>query len=204
MRIFLVRHGETEWNRTRRFQGRSDIPLNEKGRNQARALAGALSDQRFSAIYASPLKRAVETAKLATAHQPGIPFHTEDDFMEMDLGEFEGIHGAEWIKQYPELLAVWQRKPASVRMPGGECLGEVQTRALRALNRIIASHPSDATLLVCSHSFVIRSILCHAKGISLNRFRELEQATAAYSVICKTDDGFCIEAVNVRGHLDAM
>jgi phosphoserine phosphatase len=203
IRIFLVRHGQTEWNRTHRFQGRSDVPLNEKGRNQARALAGALAGQSFTAIYASPLKRAVETARLATKYHPPIPFYTEDDFMEMALGDFEGVYGADWIKQYPDFLEAWQKNPATVQMPGGECLKEVQTRALKALNRIIATHPPETTLMICSHNFVILSILCHAMGISLDHFRELKQATAAYSVICKDEDGFSTEAVNVRDHLDS-
>ncbi len=202
LRIFLIRHGQTEWNRTHRFQGRSDVPLNAEGREQVRATATALRDTPFTAIYTSPLSRAVETAELIRAHHPTVPLTTEDGFMEMELGEFDGMEAQRWMTDYRDFMKAWIDNPGGVRMPGpnGECLEEVQARAMEALDNISQAHPPDSTLLICSHNFVILSILCKAKGISLNQFRDLQQDTAAYSVILKQGSQYTVEILNERSH----
>lgn len=200
-RIFLVRHGETDWNRDRRFQGRSDLPLNREGRSQARALASALKEEPFTAIYTSPLLRAYETACLIGAFHPSAPIFKEAGFMEMDLGEFDGMEARRWAEQYPELRKAWQENPASVTMPGGESLEEVQARALEALGHILGLYHHATSLLICSHNFVNLTILCHALEIPLNRFRELRQETAAFSILSKQGNRFYAEVVNERSHL---
>src|SRR5512135_1407354 len=101
-RIFLVRHGETDWNRTRRFQGRSDLPLNQKGRDQAHALALALKEEPLAAIYSSPLARAMETANVIKVFHPLAPLFAEQRLLEMNLGDLEGMEGARWAEQYPD------------------------------------------------------------------------------------------------------
>ena len=154
VRIILVRHGETEWNRTHRFQGRSNVPLNEKGKKQARALALALKDEPLSAIYSSPLLRAMETANFIKVFHPSVPLFGEPGLVEMDLGDFEGLEAQHWATKYPDFLKTWQEHPASVKMPGGENLSEVQVRALDALERITRFHPPESTLLLCCHNFV--------------------------------------------------
>ena len=95
-RIILIRHGETEWNRLHRFQGRSDIPLNPKGNEQASALALALKNETITAIYSSPLARAIETASHIGRFHPSTPLIKESGLMEMDLGDFEGIEAQQW------------------------------------------------------------------------------------------------------------
>lgn len=204
IRIYLVRHGETEWNRTHRFQGRSDVPLNVEGQSQVRETALALKDIPFTAIYASPLSRAVETAELIRTYHSSIPMIKEEGFIEMELADFDGMESRRWATDYADFMKAWGENPGGVRMPGpgGECLEEVQARAMEALDRIVEPYPPGSTLLICSHNFVILSILCKAKGISLNKFRELRQDTAAYSVIRKQEDRFSIEIMNERSHLD--
>jgi phosphoserine phosphatase len=192
-RILLVRHGETEWNRTHRFQGRSDTPLNENGIRQAKAMAVMLKDESLTTVYASPLCRALETARLIKVYHPLPLLIEEEGFIEMDLGEFDGMASKEWATQYPDFMKSWWEDPGKLKMPGGECLEQVQDRALHALDRIIASHPENSTILVCSHNFVILSLLCHAKKMSLNGFRELRQANGAVSII----------HVN-KGHMDVV
>ncbi len=100
-RILLVRHGETEWNRLHRFQGRSDIPLNPKGNHQARALGLALKKETITAIYSSPLERAVETASHIAQFHPSVPLMKESGLIEMDLGDFEGQEAHQWKKKHP-------------------------------------------------------------------------------------------------------
>jgi len=202
MRIYLVRHGETEWNRVRRFQGRSDLPLNQEGRKQVRALALALKNKPLMTIYTSPLIRALETACLIKTYHPSVPIFEEKGLIEMHLGEFDGMKVQDWAEQYPDIRKVWNENPASVKMPGGESLKEVQDRAKITLERITRIHSPDDTILISSHNFVNLTILCDLLKIPLNRFRELHQKNAAFNVICKKEDRFYVELVNERSHLE--
>ena len=183
IRIILARHGETEWNRQGIFQGRSDVPLNRQGRAEARALAEALKKEPISAIYSSPLVRARETAQFVRKCHPAVSLVEVPGFVEMDLGDFEGMQAADWAEQFPEFRKIWQDKPASLKMPGGECLLEVQNRAVNTINRIAKQHSQGETLLVCSHNFVIISLRCFTMGISLDDFRKVKQDTGSFHVL---------------------
>ncbi|MGD8894236.1 MAG: histidine phosphatase family protein, partial [Desulfobacterales bacterium] len=184
MRIYLVRHGETEWNRVRRFQGRSNLPLNQEGIKQVNALALALKNKPLNAIYTSPLLRAFETARLIKVFHPSIPIFEEKGLIEMDLGEFDGMKAQDWAEQYPDFRKAWNENPASVQMPGGESLKEVQVRAKDTLERITRIYSPDSSILLSSHNFVNLTILCDLLEIPLHRFRELRQENAAFNVIC--------------------
>ena len=200
-RILLIRHGETDWNRIRRFQGRSDLPLNQKGKDQAHALALALKDESLTAIYSSPLIRTLETARLIKVFHPSIPLFEEEGLVEMNLGEFEGMEAQRWAAEYPDFLRTWQETPASVTMPGGESLQEVQTRAIGTLERITKLYPTESTLLLCSHNFVNLTMLCYALRVPLDRFREVRQETAALNVLFMQGQRLWAKVVNERSYL---
>jgi broad specificity phosphatase PhoE len=200
-RILLIRHGETDWNRIHRFQGRSDVPLNQKGREQARALAVVLRHEPITAIYSSPLGRAIETARLIKMFHFSTPFFEEEALVEMDLGDFDGMEAKRWAAQFQDFRKAWQENPESVKMPGGESLKDVQTRAIDALERITNIYPPGSTLLICRHNFVNLTIVCHALEISLNRFRDLQQDTAGISVLYKQGYRLWVEVVNDKSHL---
>ena len=204
MKIFLVRHGETEWNRINRFQGISDIPLNTKGKAQVEALAQALKDETIDVVYSSPLIRAGETAKAIRHFHPSSLYFEEEGLKEMDLGDFEGMDASLWAKQYPEFRKKWRESPASIKLPGGESLKGVQIRAVKTLERIIQNHNPETTLLICSHNFVIHAILCHALEMSLDNFREIKQETAALNLLYKNDDRLVVEKVNEVSHLQPL
>jgi broad specificity phosphatase PhoE len=201
MRILLIRHGETDWNKVRRFQGRSDVPLNREGRGQAHALALVLRKESITAIYSSPLHRALETAQIIKAFHPSVPLFEAEGLAEMDLGDFEGMLAQRWAEEYPDFRKAWLETPLSVIMPGGEGLQEVQMRAMDTLERITRRYPPESTLLVCGHSFVNRTILCHVLNLSLERFRELRQETSALNILYKHGERWYTEAVNERPHL---
>jgi broad specificity phosphatase PhoE len=201
-RILLIRHGETDWNRTGRFQGRSDLLLNQQGRNQARALASAMKEEFITAIYTSPLLRAVETARAIRVFHPSAPLIEEKGLMEMDLGEFEGMEGRRWAAEYSDFRQAWQENPASVTMPGGESLREVQARAIGTLGRITRLYPPGCTLLLCSHNFINLTLLCCALKIPLERFRELRQGTGAINVLYLQGERLWATVVNERSHLE--
>lgn len=201
MRIYLVRHGETEWNRVQRFQGRINLPLNQKGRKQAKALALALRNIPLKAIYSSPLIRALETSYFIKDFHPSTPIFEEKGLIEMDLGEFDGMKVQVWAEQYPDLKKAWNENPVTFKMPGGESLKEVQARTKETLERITRIYPADTTILLSSHNFVNLTILCDILNIPLNRFRELRQENAAFNVICKNEDKYYVELLNERSHL---
>jgi probable phosphoglycerate mutase len=201
IRILLVRHGETDWNRLHRFQGRSDVPLNENGIGQARALSESLRREPLLAIYSSPLIRALETARMIHSFHPGIPLVSEQGFAEMDLGAFDGLDAAHWASAHPEFLRAWQEDPSSVRMPGGETLAEVQARALESMDRVLRGHAPGDHVLIAGHNFVNLTILCHALGTPLSRFREVRQGTAALNRLIRQEGRLWVEALNDRSHL---
>lgn len=146
--LYLVRHGETDWNAARRIQGRTDIPLNETGRQQARRAGELLTRRRWDAVYSSPLDRAHETATII-AERLGIDAVTDvDALMERDYGEAEGMAFDEIEALYPE----------GVRAPGQETREEVAARVVPALLELAARHPG-ARLVVVSHGGSIRSVL---------------------------------------------
>ncbi len=203
-RILLIRHGETNWNRIRRFQGRSDLPLNPTGRDQARALALALKDEPLNAIYSSPLLRAMETVYHIMGFHPSVPVFNEEGLVEMDLGDFEGLEAQHWAEQYPDFRKTWQKSPASVKMPGGESLPEVQVRAIDTLERITQAYSSESTLLLCCHNFVNLTILCYALEVPLDRFREIRQDTAALNILYMKGKKLKAEVVNDRSHLQRL
>jgi broad specificity phosphatase PhoE len=200
-RIFLVRHGETDWNQTHRFQGRIDIPLNKEGKNQAHALALALKDEPLIAIYSSPLVRAAETARLIKEFHPATPVFEEEGLTEMDLGEFDGMEAGYWAAHYQDFFKTWRSTPAALRMPSGESLRDVQIRAIDTLERTAKLYRSGGTLLLCSHNFVNRTILCFALGIPLDRFRDFQQDPAALNVLYKKGGQLRVEVVNDVSHL---
>lgn len=202
IRLILVRHGETDYNKNHRFQGRINVPLNKTGQDQARALALALKNETLTAIYSSPLSRSIETASHIRAFHSITPLIEENGLMEMDLGEFDGMDSGLWAEQNPDFLKVWLERPSSLKMPGGESLEEVQIRALSTINRITQAHPTKSTLLLSSHNFVNLTILCHASQIPLDRFREIKQGTASFSVLYKEEGGLRVETINQQSHLD--
>jgi broad specificity phosphatase PhoE len=163
----LIRHGQTDWNLEGRYQGQSDVPLNEAGRSQAYELARQLKDQTFAALYSSDLKRASETAEIiATAI--GISYSLDVRFREINQGEWEGQQ-VEVIKaRYAGLWNMRTVDPASVRPPGGETVGEVANRAAMAMDDLARLHPR-AKVLVVSHGLTLATIICQVRGIPVGQ-----------------------------------
>ncbi len=163
--LWLVRHGQTDWNVEGRYQGQSDIPLNETGRAQARDLLAGLADQRFRAVYSSDLQRACQTAEILAAGLR-LPLHLDPRLREISLGSWEGMLFADINRLYPaeiELRGLHQR---DYRVPGGETPAEVAVRVGFAARDIAAAHP-DGSVLVVSHGLTLAALYCLAQSISL-------------------------------------
>ncbi len=158
-RIGLVRHGETVWNRTGRWQGHAPTPISEEGRQQAALLAAYLRQggEAVTAVYSSDLPRCRETASIV-AGQLGRPLHLDRRLREVDLGEWQGLTTEEIQAWDGERYAAVQRDPYTVPRPGGESLNQVADRALQVIRETVDRHQGQYTLLV-SHGGTIRSVL---------------------------------------------
>lgn len=157
--LFLVRHGATEWNHSKRAQGQADIVLNDTGYRQAIATAEELSHVPIEAVYASDLRRAYNTAEpIARTH--GLEVETDPAFREIDQGEWEGLHVDEIRRRWPEL---WGPARHYSTRPGGESPAQVRARALEGLERIVRAHP-EGNVVVVSHGGTIRWLSAEALG----------------------------------------
>ena len=160
--LLLARHAATDWNREKRWQGLADLALNERGREQARTLADELEAVPCSAIYASDLRRAHETA-LIVAERKGLTVTPMRELREIDVGSWTGLSYDEVKERFPD--GYEQMRTRTGRgWDGGETYGEMARRVLEALRRIARSHPSE-TVLVVTHSGPIRAMRAHALGL---------------------------------------
>jgi broad specificity phosphatase PhoE len=181
-RVLLVRHGATVSSGEDSFNGETDIPLSELGRDEARALARRLAEERIDAFYASPLSRAMETARLvAAAHgREVVPI---PDLREVSHGRWEGKLRAEVENLYPEEYRRWESDPFSFAPEGGESGLAVTARALPALLEIVGAHPGGRVLVV-SHKATIRLLLASLLGLDPRRYRDrLDCSPAGLTVL---------------------
>ena len=172
MRLLLIRHGETDWNRAGRWQGHADVPLSDHGRVQAAALGERLHalGEAFEAIYTSDLARARDTA-VAIATVFGVPLTADPSWREMDLGRWSGSSRDEIRELYPE---EWRRIAAGEDLPrgGGETLAAFAARVGDALERLAVRH-AGRLVAVVTHGGTIRIALLHALGLPLARLRDV-------------------------------
>ena len=200
MKLILVRHGETQWNKENRVIGYADVELNDEGRKQVQRLALVLKEERIDAIYSSPLRRAWETAQeIARFHHGEIK--ADDSFKELDAGELDGLTYKEMLERYGEFLKQWVSDPGPLTMPGGESLNSVQERAWQAVGRIRERHP-DGAIMVVSHNFVILCIVCKALGLDLSQFRRLRTNVASISILDFGERGPSLVLFNDTCHLE--
>jgi probable phosphoglycerate mutase len=206
-RMLLVRHGETEWNRQKRFQGQIDVPLNDNGRAQGEKVADFLKPIQIDAAYTSSMARPRETAELILRHHPGIELVSVDALQEIGHGEWEGKFESEIEVGYPGMLQQWQDAPETVQMPAGENLQQVWERAIRAWNEIVAAHSdSDTpkTVMVVAHDAINKAILCHVAGLGPDSFWRFKQGNGAVSVIDYpqgVESSPVLSAANITVHL---
>jgi broad specificity phosphatase PhoE len=199
MELILIRHGETLWNKEGRVQGFSDIDLSDVGIEHARQLALSLQEHNISSIYSSPLTRAHKTARIINQYH-NAPIYLESGLKEMHQGDFEGLSYQELMAREKDFLRKWISAPASVKMPNGESLTELQFRAWKVIEDIIIK-PDNA--LVVSHSFTIASILCKIKNISLSEFRSVHVDTASKTIVRFQNGSASIELLNDRSHMNS-
>ncbi len=181
-RVYLVRHGATELSAEDRFAGAVDVLLSDGGRDQARRLGERLASEPLAAVYASPMKRTMETARLIVASH-GIEVQPVDGIREIAHGRWEGKTRAEVERDFPEEYQRYEHDPYLFAPEGGETGLMVTSRALPALLRIVGSHP-DQRVLVVSHKATIRLLLSSLLGFEPRKYRDrLDQSPCALNIL---------------------
>lgn len=200
-RIFLVRHGQTEWNRVERFRGRIDVPLNEVGLAQARAAAERLAREReVVAVYSGPLDRTMRTAE-PIAERLGLAVQPLEAINDLDFGEWQGMTPAEVEEKYPDLYRRWQLAPHTVDFPGGESLAALRARAFGAMRELAGRHAGRAFVLV-THRVVCKVLLCAALGLDNAHYWQIDQDNGAISTFSYRNGLFVVRKVNETCHLE--
>jgi len=204
-RIILVRHGQTAWNvgassaEGERFRGRIDLPLNERGRAQALALAERLADEPIAAIYASPLQRAMETAE-PSARRLSLTVQPLEGIMDIHYGDWQEHSHSEVARLYPALYRQWLQEPHLVQIPGGESLEEVRDRAMAALHQVMARH-QDQTVLVAAHQVVNKVLVCAMLGLDNSHFWRIRQDNGCLNIFDYQEGFFIAILINDTCHL---
>ena len=160
--ILLARHGETDWNNQRRWQGHADQPLNDIGREQARALAETLAGRAIDVVYSSDLVRAHETA-LIVAERLGLPVQVDVGLREVDVGDWSGRAHSEVEEIDPEGFRRWRE--GGKGWYGGEIYEQMGERVIATVLRLAKAHPGE-TVLIVSHGGSIRACRAHASGLT--------------------------------------
>jgi len=195
LKLILVRHGETRWNKDGLVQGGdSDIELNETGLEQARRLAALLKNEPITAILSSPLQRAVATAEvIASQHQ--LPVEIDQGLKELRVGDLEGISISNLRTTFSQFLLKWWQDGEAMKLPNGESLVDLQQRAWKVIEGLLDKHKTkpelnkDATAVVVSHYFVTLAIILKALNLPLDYFIKFKLDLGGVSILEFRDYG---------------
>ncbi len=192
MKIFLVRHGETTYNKEARFQGQQDAPLSPEGQSQASMVADRFdkaekAGEHFDAIYSSPLSRCMDTADAIGTKLNMKPI-AESGLKEMGMGEWENKTSAEVKEQYitpagRPLISEWKEDPLAYKVPGGETVQDVEKRVVSTLEKIIKENRQDANVVLITHGGPISVILCKVLDQSLKQATRKDIANTSVTVL---------------------
>lgn len=163
--MWLVRHGQTDWNVQARYQGQTDVPLNAAGVQQAQALAYELAGKHFNAVFSSPLQRARLTAEIIAAGL-SLPVQIDDRLREINQGLWEGEIYHDLLIRYPDEMRARREDPYHFRPPEGESAAEVADRVARVADNIARQYPAGCVLVV-SHALTLAALYCQANRFPL-------------------------------------
>ena len=201
MKIYLVRHGETLWNKEEVFRGRKDIPLNETGRMQARKVGSYFAGNPLGRIVSSPLQRAVQTAQ-AIGETTGIPVETTEELTDINFGVWEGLSLRDVEEQYPIEFDLWKRSPQELQVSGGETLAMVRGRASGTLARL-ASIGEGAIVLV-THRVICKMIVLSCLNMGDEHFWDLLYDPASVTLLERQRGSFTLIFSNDTCHLKEL
>ena len=201
-RVFALRHGETAWNVGQRIQGQLDVPLNDRGREQAARLALALQGEDLAAVHSSDLCRASATAQ-AVAGACGLPVAHDPALRERAFGRFEGMTYTEIETRWPEDAMRWRKREIDFAPGGGETLRDFSARCVSALTRLAHAHRGEA-IAVVAHGGVLDCLYRAATQVALDAPRTWQLGNAAINRVLFHGDGFVVIGWNDHGHLEGL
>jgi probable phosphoglycerate mutase len=200
--VTVVRHGQTIWNRERRFQGHSDSPLTARGISQARALARRLARQEFSALYSSDLGRAHETAQII-ARATGHRIVADPRLRERSLGIFQGMRSEEIQSAYPEEFERYRNRDLDYAVPGGESLRQQIERNVTCLEELAQNHTGKSITIV-THGGVLNVLFRYTLCIPFGAPRRFEFLNSSLNVFAFAEGCWTLRTWGEIGHLDAV
>jgi len=200
LRLVLLRHAETDWNREGRYQGWTDTALSETGRAQAEAAARLLTSQPLAAVWSSPLRRALDTAT-AIAAPRRLDVRVSPAFKEIRFGAWEGLTGGEVRARFPDQYRVWRETPHLAA--GAETLAAVRERVLDGLAEMQRAHDGHTVCLV-AHGVSARILILEALGLGLDRLWSLELSPTGISELEFRGDWTAVHRMNTRAHLQGV
>lgn len=202
MQLVFVRHGETEYNAIGRYQGHTQISLNERGFAQAKVVGHRLRLTHFDAIYSSDLLRAVQTAE-AIAHHHQQPVIQYAGFREIDVGLWEHLTVQEIASQYPQHYATYKHTPGRAIYTGGESYAQMQMRAMNALMHVITAHPTAQTLCIVCHGGTIRALVCAFLHLDIDYYPRMWIENCAITTVFYEQNTFRLGTLNDNAHAEA-
>ena len=179
--LILIRHGETPYNRDRRYQGHRNTPLTRKGKRQAKEIAFRLKNESLNAIYSSDLKRTKCTAEVIN-HYHSLKINILPQLREIDFGDWEGKTHDEIQREWRGLLDEWERKPSQIKIPRGESIKDLVERIRSTIKKIVSNHP-DQRVAIITHGGPIRIILMDALGLGLDDWWKTITSNGGISII---------------------
>ncbi|MCE2851342.1 MAG: histidine phosphatase family protein [Roseiflexaceae bacterium] len=201
MHIVFVRHGETAYNASGRYQGHTQISLNERGFQQAHVVAQRLRYTRFDALYSSDLLRAIQTAD-AIAQYHTLPVIQHAGFREIDVGLWEHLTVTEIATNYPQHFAIYKQTPGRAVYTGGESYAHMQLRAMSALMEVIDQHPPEATIGIVCHGGTIRALVCAFLHIDIDYYPQMWIDNCAITTAFYQQSVFRLGTLNDNAHAE--
>ena len=200
-RIIIIRHGQTAWNEGEgeRFRGRAELELDERGFSQARATVVRIASWKVEAVYSSPLRRTLSTAK-TLAEPLKLKVHTLEGLIDIDYGKWQGITLKEAAADDSLLYELWLKSPHLVTFPQGENLEQVRERVVAALDSLILKH-QEQTIVLVSHKVICKVLFCHLLGLDTSHFWQVQQDPCAINLVEVTDGNVVVALLNDTCHL---
>lgn len=203
VKVVFVRHGQTEWNVSGRYQGQSDVALSVAGIGQAEKLAANFPVEHVDAIYSSDLIRARVTAE-TVAKRFGLDVKLEPAFRELSFGDWEGLTYEQIVASWPDAMKNFLAHPDILDIPNGESFPAVQQRAMTRLQELIREHEGQ-TIMVAAHGAVLRTMLVAALHMPLQYLWSIRQFNTAVNIVRYDDGGNpTVELMNSTAHLGEL
>ncbi len=201
-KLILIRHGETQWNARKMFQGHSDVELAPEGVHQAHLLAAHFPVEHIDAVYSSDLRRARTTAEIIR-DKFGVEMYLTKKLREASYGQWEGRSFEELALAHPNEFKTFFLDPDKYTPEGGEKFSDVQARAMEALYEIIRAHHNQ-TVVGVTHGGVLRTIIAAVLSMPLKKMWALKQFNTAVNIFRVDEGGFSVELINSIAHLHKL